>query len=214
MPGDLGEAADGAQDQRLAEGEAGVEDAGVLGVAVGEDDDVGAAEDRRDLGVLDEAGEEADPARAPRRRAGAAARRPCAGCRRSRARRPRRAEGLEQGVDALVGAQQAEEEDHRALGALQLGRQRLLLRQPGEVVEGAVGDDPDAARVEPDLARAGGAAPCSEWATTASIAAEDAAGGRELAAARPRRQDVVRGHHPGAGGGSRRESRPGTVSHW
>ena len=67
--GDLGEAADGAQHHRLAEGEAGVEDAGVLGVAVGEDDEVGAAEDRRDLGVLDEAGDEADAARAPRRRA-------------------------------------------------------------------------------------------------------------------------------------------------
>ena len=61
------------------------------------------------------------------------------------------AEGLEQGVDPLVGAQQAEEEDHRPLGPLQLGRQRLLLRQPGEVVEGAVGDDPDPRRVEADL---------------------------------------------------------------
>ena len=61
------------------------------------------------------------------------------------------AEGLEQRVDALVGAQQAEEEDHRALGALQLGRQRLLLGQLGQVVEGAVGDHPDPRRVEADL---------------------------------------------------------------
>ena len=71
--GDLGEAADVAEHQRLAEGEAGVEDARVLGVAVGEGEDVGGAEDRRDLGVLDEAGEEADAG------AGAAAASSCSG---------------------------------------------------------------------------------------------------------------------------------------
>ena len=123
----------------------------MLGVAVGQDDEVGAAEDRRDLGVLDEAGDEADAAGG-----------------RLRGRAQRRdvharvaddpelgaldlGEGLEQQVEALVGAEQAEEEDHRALGALELGRQRLLLGQAGEVVEGAVGDDADAGGVEADL---------------------------------------------------------------
>jgi hypothetical protein len=40
----------------------------VLGVEVGQRDDVGAAEDRRDLGVLDEAGDEADLGAGQRRR--------------------------------------------------------------------------------------------------------------------------------------------------
>ena len=181
--GDLGEAPDGAEHQRLAEGEAGVEDAGVLGVEVGEDDDVGAAEDRRDLGVLDEAGDEADPAG---RLGGELAQRLDVHARVADdpelgALDP--AEGLEQGVDPLVGAQQAEEEDHRALGALQLGRQRLLLRQTGEVVEGAVGDDPDPGGVEPDLvAQAAGAV--LGVGDDGVHAREDAAGGGELAAAR------------------------------
>ena len=103
----------------------------MLGVAVGEDDEVGAAEDRRDLGVVDEAGDEADAARAPRRPAAQrldghprVADDPQLG-----ALDP--AEGLEQDVDPLVGAEQAEEEDHRALGTLQLGGQRLLLAAGG-----------------------------------------------------------------------------------
>ncbi len=83
--GDLGEAADGAEQQRLAEGEAGVEDAGVLGVEVGEGEEVGAAEDRRDLGVLDEAGDEANAAAGRGGQARAAARPPSGGCRRSTA---------------------------------------------------------------------------------------------------------------------------------
>src|SRR5215207_1443587 len=56
----LGEAADGAEDEWLTEGEAGVEDAGVLGLEVGEDDEVGAAEDRRDLSLVNKTGDGAD----------------------------------------------------------------------------------------------------------------------------------------------------------
>ena len=142
----------------------------MLDVAVGEDDDVGAAHDRRDLGVLDEAGEEADAAR---RLGGEAAQRLDVHAR--VADDPELgaldlAEGFEQGVDALVGAQQAEEEDHRPLRPLQLGRQRLLLRQPRQVVEGAVMDHADSGSGRSRPARAGARAPCSEWAMTASIA--------------------------------------------
>ena len=98
----------------------------MLGVAVGKDDDVGAAEDRRDLGVLDEAGEEADPAG---RLGGEAPQRLDVHAR--VADDPELgaldlAEGAQQDVDPLVRAQQAEEEDHRPLGALELGRQRAL----------------------------------------------------------------------------------------
>ena len=149
--GHLGEAAYCAEDQGLAEGEGGVEDAAVLDVAVGEGDDVGAAHDRGDLGVLHKPGEDADAARGF---GGEAAQRLDVHAR--VADDPELgtldlAECFEQGVDALVGAQQAEEEDHRSLGTLELGRQRLLLRQPRQVVEGAVVDDVHPARVEADL---------------------------------------------------------------
>ena len=212
--GDLGEAADGAQHHRLAEGEAGVEDAGVLGVEVGEGEDVGAAEDRRDLGVLDEAGDEADAAR---RAGGELAQRLDVHAR--VADDPELgaldlAEGLEQALDSLVGAQQAEEEDHRALGALQLRRQRLLLRQAGEVVEGAVGDDADPGGVEADLvAQAGGAV--LGVGDDRVHAAEDAAGGGDLAAARAAAAGCSGRSSPAgaaAAAGGRRAA--GTVSHW
>ena len=107
------------------------------------------------------------------------------------------AKGLEQRVEALVGAQQAEEEDHRALGALELGRQRLLLGQAGEVVEGAVGDDADAGRVEADLVAQARRAVLGVGDDRVH-AAEEPAGGGDLAAAGLGRQDVVGGEQPRA----------------
>ena len=53
-------------------------------------------------------------------------------------------EGLEQDVCALVGADEAEGEDHRALDLPQLLGQLHLVGLAGEVVEGAVGDHLDA----------------------------------------------------------------------
>src|ERR1700744_2697003 len=49
---------------------------------------------------------------------------------------PPRGERLEQVLEPLVWAEQAEGEDDRPLGALELRRQRLLLGEAGEVVEG------------------------------------------------------------------------------
>ena len=154
----LGEAADRAHHQRLAEGEAGVEDAGMLGVEVGQRDDVGAAEDRRDLGLLDEAGDEADLGAGQRRQLVQRLDRHPRVADDPELRLPHLAERLEQVLEALVGTEQAEGEDDRALGALELRRQRLLLGQAGEVVEGPVGDHPHALGRQADLvAKAGGA---------------------------------------------------------
>ena len=167
----------------------------MLSVEIGQRDDVGAAEDRRDLGVLDEAGDEADPARRLDRQA------------------PQRldvharvaddpqlgaldlGERLEQVLEPLVGAQQTEEEDDRSPRSLQLGRQRLLLRQPGQVVEGPVRDDAHAAGVEADLLTQPGGAVLGVGDDRVHRT-EDPARGRDLAAARARRQDVVGGQQP------------------
>ena len=186
----------------------------MLGVAVGQDDDVGAAEDRRDLGVLDEAGEEADAAG---RLGGEPAQRLDVHAR--VADDPELgaldlAEGLEQGVDALVGAQQAEEEDHRALGALQLGRQRLLLGQAGQVVEGAVGDHADPGGVEADLVAQPrgavlGVGDDRVHAPKARRARGELAAARLAAAGRSGRSSRGAG---AAAAGARRG--PGIVSHW
>ncbi len=60
-----------------------------------------------------------------------------------------------------------------------------------------MGNDPNALRIEPDLvAQAAGAV--LGMGDDRVHAAEDAAGGGDLAATRARRQDVVRGHHPRA----------------
>ena len=162
----------------------------MLGVAVGKNDQVGAAEDRWDLGVLDEAGEEANAA---------------GSCPRGDAQRldlharvaddPELGaldlgEGLEQQVETLVGAKQAEEEDHRLLGTLELSRQRLLLGQAGEVIEGAVGDDPDTGGVETNLVTQAGRAVLG-MDDNSVHAGEEAPGDRDLAAAGTWRQDVV-----------------------
>ena len=68
-----------------------------------------------------------------------------------------RANGLEQHVDALVRAHEAEAQDHRALDRGELGRQRSLVRLLGEVGEGAVGDRVHAAGVGEQRAQLGGA---------------------------------------------------------
>ena len=65
------------QQQRRAEGQRGEEHAGLVDLAVGQHDEVGAAEQRRDLGVGHEAGQEAH---ARRRRGAQRPERPCAAC--------------------------------------------------------------------------------------------------------------------------------------
>jgi hypothetical protein len=74
-------------------------------------------------------------------------------------------ERLEQVLQTLIRAQQAEGEDDRALGAIQLRRQRLLLRQ----AEAPCGITRTRSAGSPTSSRSR-LAPCSEWATTASIA--------------------------------------------
>ena len=67
------------------------------------------------------------------------------------------AERLEQHVDALVGADEPEAEDHRPLDRGELRGQRPLVGLVGEVVEGAVGDPVDAGRVADQRAQLVGA---------------------------------------------------------
>ena len=121
-----------------------------------------------------------------------------------------RRERLEQVLDPLVGAQQPEEEDHRPLGPLQLGRQRLLVRQPGQVVEGAVGDDPHPAGSSADLVAQPRGAVLGVGDDRVHRA-EDAPRGGDLAAARAGRAGCSGRSSPAAGvGGSRRTSRAGS----
>ena len=122
--GDLGEAADVAEQQRQPRAERGVGDTGLVDLAVGQHDEARAAQQRRHLPIGDEPGQEPHP----RRRAGA-----------KRADvHPRHAHdpqlgppvggrehgpGIEQHVDPLVGTKQAEEQGHRRPRAGQLGRE-------------------------------------------------------------------------------------------
>ena len=149
MRRDLGEAADVAHHDRLAEREGRVQDARLLGVAVRQDDEVGAAEVRRELGVVDEA--RARSARGPAR-AAASSRSASSGhaegpARRSRARRPRPS-----GTPRAARRRPCRGGSGRRRGspgpstAASSRRQRRLVRQAGQVVEGAVGDDADALR--------------------------------------------------------------------
>ncbi len=66
-------------------------------------------------------------------------------------------EGLEQDIDALVRAHEAEAQDHRALDRGELRRQRSLVRLFGEVAEGTVGDPVHAARVAEQRPKLAGA---------------------------------------------------------
>ena len=183
--GDLGEAADGAQDQRLAEGEAGVEDAGVLGVAVGQDD----RSARRKI-----AGISASSTKRVRKRT-----RPGASRGEARAAAPRSMRGL----PTIQSSAPSQARGRRAAGCRgpcrgAAGRRRGSPgpRRPrarpgsgrssgrvGQVVEGAVGDHPHPLRLEAHLLAQARGRPCSEWAMTASIAAEER-GGRLPAGAR------------------------------
>ena len=149
---DLGEAADVAHQDRLAEGEGRVEHARLLGVAVRQHDQVGAAEQGRDLGVGDEAGHEAHG------RGAAAGGRlqlfhvdPERAAHDPQLRPLDPPEGLEQQVDPLVRADQAEEQGNRSLDRGQLRRQRRFLAEAGEVVQRPMRDHVDAIRRDPGL---------------------------------------------------------------
>ena len=112
----LAKAADVAEHDRLAEGQRRGQHAREvkpLGAGVGQHDDVGAREQAGELGIGHEPGHEPNPRpAAPEARSD-----PCAGGRRSTARRRSRpCQAREQRLDPLVGAQQAEEQDHRILG--------------------------------------------------------------------------------------------------
>ena len=61
-----------------------------------------------------------------------------------------RSNAAQQDVDALVGPDQAEAEDHRPLGPGELVGERLFVVEPGQVVEGAVGDHVDARAFDPE----------------------------------------------------------------
>ena len=164
LAGDLGEAAHGGQHERLAERQRGEEDAGLVDLAVGQDDEVRAVEERRELGVGHEALDEAH-----RRRGGGPQRREV------HARQPDdpelgavdRAPGLEQDVEALVGPHEPEEQDDGQLDLRQLGRQGHRVGDVGEVGERAVGDDVHAAGSTPASATSR-SRPWAEWTTTAS----------------------------------------------
>ena len=157
------------------------------------------AHQRRDLRVGDEARQEPDPSR------------------RLVGQLPQRLEGhsrhpgdpelgaldggerLEQGVDALVGTQEAEEEDHRVLRPGQLDRQRAWRGEVRQVVERAVRDHLDLRRVEADLvAEAGGGR--LGVGDDGVEAVEVAVLGGELAGLARRRQRVVEREHPRAVG--------------
>ena len=122
MGGDLGEASDVGEDERLAEREGGEQDAGLVDLAVREDDEVGAAEERGDLGVVDEARDEADAGRRVGGQVDAerAADDPQLGVLDPPPR-------LEQDVEALVRAQEPEEQDDGLVDRGELGRQRRLV---------------------------------------------------------------------------------------
>jgi len=136
---DLREAADAGEQQRLAEGQRGGQHARLVDLTVGEHHQVGPPEVGRQLGVGHVAGDEAH--------AGSGAR--AQGAERH-ARHPHDPQlgashalpGVQQDLHALVGAQQPEEQDHRAVHRLELGGQRRR-RQLRQVVEGAVRDDVD-----------------------------------------------------------------------
>ncbi len=155
---DLGEAADARQHERLAERERRVEHARLVDLAVGQHDDVGAAEVRRDLAVGDEAGDEAHPSRARGRPARAAASIGIRGIPTIHSSAPSTcAERLEQHVDPLVRAQQAEAEDHRPLDARPArraaARRRASARSGRTRRAGSPGSGRAAGRARPRAAR-------------------------------------------------------------
>ena len=201
---------------RLAERQRHVEHAGLVDLAVGQADHVGAPEAAREPRARP--GNAVHEADARRRRAA------CRGSighsaagRRSTAPRPRsRANAPQQHVDALVRADGAEAQDHRPLDRRQLGRQRRSSGSWRACARTRRGGSPARARAPrrraPQLARRRGG--CAT--TTASI----------LAAPRPRRRCarstlwtvITRGRfgwqqeagRPGAATGSgRRRRRPG-----
>ena len=135
-----------------------------------EHDEIGAAEERRDLVVGDEAGHEAH------RRLAAA--RGLLELGHVHAERPADdpqlgaldlAESLEQQVDALVRADQAEEQGHRSLDAASSGGSGASSDEAGEVVEGPCGITWTRSGSMPASLAQHVRAPYSESATSASI---------------------------------------------
>ena len=204
--GDLREAADARQQQRLAERQRGEQHAGLVDLAVGQHDQVGRAEGARELGAGHEAQRRADAGAVDERR------RPCAASRRPTARRPRsaRAPRVEQDVDALVGPEQPEEQ-HHGLSVLANGG---VASSAVEVVERAVRDHVHASRGRARARRAA-ARRRARSARRSRPSARRARAGRRAGPAsaragarRARSARAVRGR------GSRRASSAWTDSHW
>ena len=149
--GQLRKPADPRHHERPAEGEGGVEHARLVDLAVGKHDQIGAPEERRELGVVDEARKEADRARGgvgqclelrhvDTRDAGD----PQLGALDLRER-------AQQQIHSLVVAEEAEEENHGLLHRRELRRQRALFGQPREMVERPMRDHMDALRRDAEL---------------------------------------------------------------
>ena len=211
---ELGEAADVAEHHRLAEREAGVEDARLLDLA----DTEGRAR-RRGGSSAGISGSETNRGRNRTRPGG-----PGGELGQRLERHPRHpgdpeprpldlGEGLEQGVDPLVGAQQPEEQDHRPLRALELagsGRSSSLLGQVVELPCGITSTLPVGAR--PRRAAGRRRPRCGRRRRrTFPVAAL----GGELAMLARLRQRVVEGEHARAAGRavSRKRSTAGRVVH-
>jgi hypothetical protein len=147
----VGKPAHPGQHERLAERQRGLEDPGLVDLPVRQRDDVGAPEEGGDLVVAHEARDEADPSPGP-----VGPRLELLEPQVREADDPELGaldlvEGVDQHVEALVRAQQAEEQDHRALHGLELLRERPLVRKPRQVVERTMRDHVHALRRRVEL---------------------------------------------------------------
>ena len=187
--GDLREASDVTQHERLPERERGEEHTRLVDLAVGQRDDVGAPHQRRDLAIGDEPLDEAHPGR----RAGL----------QGRGVHPRHADDPQLGVvdpaprvdrdvDALVRAHQPEQQDDRLVDGRQLGGQRNRIGNVEEMGERAVRDHRDARGIDTRLLHEPAAAVLGVHDDRIEAGIE-AALGRQLPAPRLARQHVVRG---------------------
>ena len=176
----------------------------------GQREHVGAAQQGRDLRIGDEAGQEADGAgRAGRQLAQRLHRHPRhAGDPELRARgRVHPRERLEQGVHPLVLAEQAEEEDHRAVGPVELGRQRSASRARSGSRAARAGSR-GLARARGPTSATSRRAPASVWEMTASKRESSRRWTRQGAALAGGRQRVVQRERSRPPGRARAEQEP------